>query len=76
MAAPYWFPAKAHGWGWGTPSNWQGWATAAMYVAAITAIGVLLPPTRRPYAFALSMASCAGLFFALLMWKGEPPAWR
>ncbi len=76
MAAPYWFPAKAHGWGWEAPSSWQGWITTALFVAAITLVGALLPPTRRPVAFASGVVACGGLFFALLLRKGEPPAWR
>ena len=31
----YWFPAKRYGWGWGTPTTWQGWAVFLVYAALV-----------------------------------------
>jgi len=36
MTTPkYWFPAKRHGWGWGFPVTWQGWAVLVVYLVLI-----------------------------------------
>lgn len=71
---PVLFPAKRHGWGWGAPTVWQGWAVMAAYVAAVAAPVVLVPGQRALFIATLITAS------ALLLWvvskKGEAPKWR
>jgi hypothetical protein len=42
-----WFAVKRLGYGVGLPIAWQGWLLLAVYVVALTALGLLLPP----YAF-------------------------
>jgi hypothetical protein len=73
-----WFPAKTHGWGWGPPVCWQGWAVIAVYVVALAAGGFVIlrdDPRSAPvfvgYAFGLSVLLCL-----VSWWKGEKPEWR
>ena len=66
----YWFPAKPSGFGWGPPTNWQGWAFLVGW------IGVLLSGTQ----FLESNTMSAFMFFAgmiavlilVIFFKGEP----
>ena len=69
----YWFPAKRHGWGWGLPSAWQGWAALAVYLAVVAAIGVAWPPSTGALRFFL-LVGLASAAFTLVCWiTGEPP---
>jgi CHASE2 domain-containing sensor protein len=72
----YWFPAKAHGWGWGPPTKWQGWVVIVLFIALLAMAGLAFPPAHSM----LKFLSAVGLLSALLLavcWKtGEPPKWR
>jgi len=71
-----WFPAKTHGWGWGPPVCWQGWAVLIAFIALILAAPVLVPPQDNITAYlAYVIAMCAILI--VICWKtGEKPKWR
>ena len=72
----YWFPAKRHGWGWGLPSVWQGWAVLAVYFALLASGAfVFLPAQEVPtfVAWALVLSLVLTVVCAV---KGEPPGWR
>ena len=72
----YWFPAKRHGWGWGVPSRWQGWAVLLAYVALLGLAALLARPDREPAVFAM-LVSALSLGLVAVCWrKGEPPRWR
>jgi hypothetical protein len=69
----FWFPAKRHGWGWGPPSAWQGWAVLVTYLLLVL-LGIPLVQVSKGsaiylvYAFALTV-----LLIAVCFLKGEPP---
>jgi nitrate/nitrite transporter NarK len=72
----YWFPSKRHGWGWGPPARWQGWAVLALYAAAVAAVVIRFPPASAPLAFVV-LTALASLLLVLVCWiTGEPPRWR
>ena len=71
----YWFRAKRYGWGWGLPIAWQGWVVLALYIGAITALGLRLMPAR-PQAFGLGTALASLVLVVVCALKGEPPGWR
>ncbi|MGH8822404.1 MAG: hypothetical protein ACREWJ_14105 [Rhodoferax sp.] len=72
----YWFPAKRHGWGWGLPTAWQGWAVILVYAAIVGLLIWRVPPRSHPSLFVGSVA-IASLLLALVCWlKGEPPSWH
>ena len=69
----YWFPAKRYGWGWGLPTNWQGWTVIAIFAGLVLAGAIVLLPSRGPVTFvAYSVLLCVAL--VVVCWlKGEPP---
>jgi uncharacterized membrane protein YhaH (DUF805 family) len=81
-AAPaprYWFPAKQHGWGWGLPVMWQGWAVIAVLLVILVAGEWRLPPLppHPPLAVHLVyLAIVTWVFIGICYLKGEPPRWR
>ena len=74
--APYWFPAKRYGWGWGLPTAWQGWLIMACYVGLLALGFALFPPVSRIAAFLAYVVALTALLFAICWVKGEPPRWR
>jgi len=68
----YWFPAKRHGWGWGLPSAWQGWAVLGAYALAILAPAVLLPERLAGLTLVAALVATPVLIWVCLK-KGEPP---
>lgn len=72
----YWFPAKAYGWGWGFPNNWQGWFVLTAYVGGIAAAGVFLPAGARPLKFSAVVGVLSVVLLIVCWLKGEPPRWR
>ena len=68
----YWFPAKRHGWGWGFPVRWQGWATLLAYFVLPGAVVFRFQPAGHPLTFALLTLALV----AVCWLKGEPPRWR
>ena len=73
---PYWFPAKLHGWGWGPPSTWQGWAVLAFYVVLLLGGTIYLLPRSGNAAFVLYVFAITALLIAVCWVTGEPPEWR
>jgi hypothetical protein len=72
----YWFPAKRHGWGWGPPVAWQGWAVLAIFFVLVAAGAVVLLPSRGQLVF-VGYAGLLCLVLVGICWlKGEPPRWR
>jgi hypothetical protein len=47
LAPRYWFLAKQHGWGWGLPVTWQGWAAMAVFVFIL--VGEFWLPPLPPH---------------------------
>ena len=72
----YWFPAKRYGWGWGPPRTWQGWVVLALYVLAVVAISVRVPPTSDSALFALLLTLATAAMVLVCWLTGEPPSWR
>jgi len=78
-SARYWFPAKRHGWGWGLPATWQGWAVIAVLFVVLVMGELTLPPFPPHPALAVHL-----VYAAIVMWsfigicylKGEPPRRR
>ncbi|MDE8348131.1 MAG: hypothetical protein POG74_01420 [Acidocella sp.] len=72
----YWFRAKRHGWGWGLPLTWEGWASLAVFMALVVAAVVVFPPYRALVPFVVCVVALNGLLVAVCWLKGEPPRWR
>ena len=72
----YWFPAKSHGWGWGPPVRWEGWAVLAGFVALVLAGLFLFFPVQSPVAFVVYTTVLVALLIGVCWLKGEPPRWR
>lgn len=68
----YWFAAKRHGWGWGLPCSWQGWA---VLIAALLIIAAAQVIWDRGVASLVAVPVLAGLT-ATAVAKGERPRWR
>lgn len=73
---PYWFPAKTHGWGWGLPTVWQGWATLVVALLLCVLVNVYVPRGEQPLMYGVFMAGIALVLLAVCLTKGEPTAWR
>ncbi len=71
-----WFPARRHGWGWGLPVAWQGWAVVVACLLAVLAASILFPPDTRPGPFWSMVALSLGVLVAAGWLKGESPATR
>lgn len=76
-APSFWFPVKRHGWGWGLPVRWQGWAVLVAYLA-LTFGGVrYFQPRREVAELLMYLAVLTALLLAVIVVKGERPlAWR
>lgn len=72
----YWFPAKRHGWGWGFPSAWQGWAVLIFFLAVVSILPTLIKPADNMPGFLIAVAVAAAIFIGICYIKGEPPKWR
>lgn len=72
----YWFPAKAHGWGWGLPTVWQGWATLAATFSLCVLGGILIPRGEQPLLYGGFMVGVVVALLGVCLIKGEPPTWR
>ena len=48
-----WFPAKSHGWGWGPPTCWEGWAVVVFFYILLVCSALFFLP-RHPAVFVLS----------------------
>ncbi|MFT4065919.1 hypothetical protein [Paraburkholderia sp.] len=71
----YWFLAKQHGWGWGFPVLWQGWAVLSLYVISLAVVSKAFSPDRRPGAFFSGVLVLSALFLAVVWATGEPAHW-
>jgi hypothetical protein len=72
----YWFPAKTYGWGWGSPTTWQGWVVIGSYILLLLAGTALLDPQFHVAGFLLYAAGISGAFVYICWRTGEPPRWR
>lgn len=78
----YWFKTKSHGWGWGLPLTWQGWASFGAFVAIwlwalVTFVlnGQEVTQSQDVTNFLLVMAvDVIALVFVSFKY-GEPPTW-
>lgn len=75
-SAPYWFPAKRRGWGWGAPATWQGWAVLVAFVVLLAGCAIRFPPSSHTIEFVASVAVLCAVLTAICFAKGEPPRWR
>jgi len=74
--SPYWFPTRRYGWGWGSPTCWQGWVVLGTYLVLLPIGFFLFPPVERIVEFML-FTQVATLALVFVFWlKGEPPRWR
>jgi len=71
----FWFPAKRYGWGWGSPTTWQGWVILLVWLAAIAAGSLFFMP-HHLFGFLAFLLVMTILLLAICYAKGEPPAWR
>jgi len=72
----YWFPAKAHGWGWGFPTTWQGRVVLSVYVILVFGGIPVLEPRAHPLPYVLYVVALS-LVLTVVCWRtGEPPRWR
>jgi hypothetical protein len=80
MAAPdkrnYWFPAKQHGWGWGPPSSWQGWAVIVIYLSLVLAGIPLIHATLGNAIYLIHVLVLTAILIGVCWLKGEPARWR
>lgn len=74
-SAPYWFPAKRYGWGWGPPLTWQGWVVLIVWLAVLGVAALRLMPLH-PIEFTVITVVMVGLLTLICYIKGEPPRWR
>ena len=74
--APYWFPAKRYGWGWGIPTVWQGWVVLIVFFCLLIAGALWLLPSLGQVAFVLYTALLCAVLIAVCWVKGEPPGWH
>lgn len=72
----YWFPAKRHGWGWGLPVSWQGWAVLAIFVALVFADAFLVLPRYGLLIFYVLAGFLVACLMLVCFYTGEPPRWR
>ena len=54
-----WFAPKRFGYGAGLPIAWQGWVVLGIFIAALAALGSLVPPVEQPVAFAAGVIAIA-----------------
>ncbi len=73
---PYWFPAKAYGWGWGLPSAWQGWVVFITYIAVVSILPFVIDPNKNSISFWATLIGASGILIGVCYAKGEPPKWR
>jgi hypothetical protein len=73
---PYWFPAKTYGWGWGSPTTWQGWAVIGAFTTLLLFGAVFIDPRLHVVGFLLYTTVVSGLFVYICWRTGEPPRWR
>jgi hypothetical protein len=73
---PYWFPAKRYGWGWGTPTCWQGWTVLLGYLC-LGALGIFAFRLPTPLLSFVAYQVLLTVALVVVCWKkGEPPRWR
>jgi hypothetical protein len=72
---PYWFPAKRYGWGWGSPTTWQGWLVLLGWLVITIPTSVWLAP-RSSALFVLFILGMCGVLGVVCYLTGEPPRWR
>jgi hypothetical protein len=75
-AKAYWFPAKTYGWGWGTPTTWQGWAVTLAYLVLLFGGIAWINPGQHVGAFLLYTALLSALLVFICWRTGERPRWR
>jgi len=70
----YWFAAKppGHGWGWGPPLTWQGWAVLVGFIMLLIAGPALVLPYGTGI-FLAYVAVLGALLIFICAKKGEPP---
>jgi hypothetical protein len=71
----YWFPAKRHGWGWGSPTTWQGWLVLVAWLACVIPVSVWLAQRSAPLVL-LFLVVMGGVLVLVCYVTGEPPCWR
>ena len=72
----YWFPAKRYGWGWGTPSTWQGWVVVVAYLGLVLGGIPVVQVSKGDAVYIGYSAALTGVLILICWLKGEPPRWR
>ncbi len=73
----FWFPVKSHGWGWGMPVKWQGWAVLAGYLG-LQYLGIRHFTARNDVvALVIFLIVLTVVLIGIVRLKGERPLkWR
>jgi hypothetical protein len=71
-----WFPAKAHGWGWGPPVCWQGWVVLLVFTVLIVTAPMLVAMRTNLVGYFSYIFSLVAILIFICWKKGEPPKWR
>lgn len=76
----YWFKTREHGWAWGMPATWQGWATFALFLLVwVWAISNFMPlddgETGNLGAFVLIMVIDVAALVMISFKYGDAPSW-
>ena len=69
----YWFPAKRHGWGWGAPVAWQGWAVLVVYIGLLVGGIPLIQVAKGDLAYLMYACALTVALIAVCWVTGEPP---
>jgi hypothetical protein len=73
----FWFCVKSHGWGWGLPVRWQGWAVLVAYYLLVFVGIVRFTADNSVRSLLIYLVAITLLLMIVVAWKGERPVkWR
>jgi hypothetical protein len=73
----FWFRVKSHGWGWGLPARWQGWAVLVAYYLLVFVGIVRFTADNSVRSLLIYLVAITLLLMIVVAWKGERPVkWR
>ena len=76
QAKKYWFRAKRYGWGWGSPSSWQGWGVLVLYIALNVGIFYFIDSKTDAGGYGIYFILSTLIFITICYFKGEKLGWR
>lgn len=72
-----WFRAKKFGYGAGLPFKWQGWVTLAVYLLAITGLGLLADNDKAiPEILTVALMLIVTGIFVVIVRKRTEGGWK